>query len=103
MSAQGIKSQIQQTYLTGDRRGDVLPEARRAPPWQGHRNAALAMFPRPCGRTHARALGQGFPLAPFPLVPINTPQGASVGRYLENRVVFVILLLGIVVVVSFFF
>ena len=43
------------------------------------------------------------PLAPFPLMPINIPPGASVGRYPENRVVFITLLLGIGVIVSFFF
>ena len=70
------------------------------PPRHGRENAAKAAFPRPFGRAHARALGQGLPPGPFSLVPINTPRGLQLGDP-ENRVVFVALLLGIVVVIFF--
>ena len=95
MSSQGIKSKIQKTQLTGDRRGDALPEARRAPPWQGRGNAAM----------WARAPGLWARDSPWPLSPgayKYLPMGFS-WIYPDNRVVFVTLLLGIVVVVSFFF
>ena len=39
--AQGIKSRIQEIRGTRDRRDNALPEARRAPPWQGRVSAAL--------------------------------------------------------------
>ena len=69
MSAKGIKSRIQKTQLIEDRRDDTLPEARRAPHWQDHGNAAVQARARPC-------VGPGVvPLAPFPVVPINTPRG----------------------------
>ena len=42
LSVQGIKSTNQRIHLTGDRRDDALPKARRAPPWQGRENPALA-------------------------------------------------------------
>jgi len=67
LSAQGIKSRNQKIQLTGDRRDSTLPEARRAPPWQGRGNAAWAAFSRPYGRGCAPALGQG--LSPWPSFP----------------------------------
>ena len=79
MSVQGIISANQQTNLTGDKLGDALPEAKRAPPWQGHENAAQAAFPRPFGRARLRFGPRAAHVAPFPLVPINTPLGSSVG------------------------
>ena len=63
-------------------------------------DGARAAFPQPCGRRAPGLWARGHLLMPFPLVPINIPQGPSVERYPENRVVFV-RLLRIVVVVSF--
>ena len=63
MSAQGIKSRIQEVKWIGDRSGGTLPK-----PWR-----AWARFR---GHMGARAPGlraTGHPLAHFLLVPINTP------------------------------
>ena len=79
MSAQGIKSRIQEIHLTGDKWDGTQQEARRMPPQHCRGNVAWAAFPRQYGRARARALGQGLPLAPFPLVPINTPRGLQLG------------------------
>ena len=103
ISAQSIKSQIQKIKASEDRLGDALPEARRAPSWQGHGNAALAAFSRPFGRARLRFGPRVTHVAPFPLVPINTPKGSSVEADPENRVVICVLLLGIVVTLVCFF
>ena len=87
LSAQGIKSRNQKIHLTGDRQDDALPGRVSAAMW---------------ARAHP-GFRPGLPPAPLSPGAYKYPQGSSVGRYLENRVVFVTLLLGIVVVVSFFF
>ena len=75
MSVQGIISANQQTNLTGDKLGDALPEARRAPPWQGRENAAQAAFPLPFGRARACVSGHGSPPGPLSLGAYKYPPG----------------------------
>jgi len=57
LSVQGIKSRIQDIMASEDRWDGALPEAKRAPPWQGRGNAAQAAFSHPFGRARACALG----------------------------------------------
>ena len=60
-------------------------------------SAAVRARPRPC-------FGPGvIPLAPFPLVPINTPWGSSVEDIQNLRVVIFLFLEVVVIFVSFFF
>ena len=75
--------------MTGDKLGDVLPEARRAPPWQGCGNAAL------WARARLRFGPRASHVAPFPLVPINTPLGSSVFQDPDLEPIFIILFLGL--------
>ena len=103
MSAQGIRLQIQMIKASEDSLGDALPEARRAPSWQGRGNAAQAAFSRPFWRARLRFGPRAVHVPPFPLVPINTPQGSSVWADPENRVVICVLLLGIIVALVCFF
>jgi len=67
LSTQGIKSGFQKIKWTGDRRGDALPEARRAPPWQGRDNATQAAFSWPYGARAPGLWARGRP--PGPLSP----------------------------------
>ena len=76
--------------MIGDRLGDALPKARRTLPWQGRENAAQAAFPRPFGRARLRFGPQVTHVAPFLLVPINTPLGSE-GRDIQRIELYLLL------------
>ena len=73
----------------------ALPGLRK----RGPSRVSAALWARPRLRFGPRVVH----VAPFALVSIKTPQGFSVGADPENRVVFCVLLLGIVVALVCFF
>ena len=108
MSAQGIKSRIQDIQESYNRLGDALPEVEHAPPCLGCGNVALAAFPRPYGRARP-GFGPGSP--PGPLSPEAykyPPWGLKKSRSralvsfcnLVFRFIVVVLLLLLVVVLA---
>jgi len=102
LSGQGIISANQQQNLKGVRLGDALPEVRRAPPWHGRGNAAMAAFSRPSWRARP---GFGPGVTPGPLSPdaYKYPMGSEEKQIQRIELYFCVLLLEIIVALVCFF